>query len=88
MIKTVVLCDMCEKPIPTYTDDDGFECVKLSRTKEWDTRHIFPHLCEECALKIDGILVKFKEGMSYKRELAARNKKINDERRERLGTSG
>ena len=84
MIKMQVLCDFCNQVIPE--DENGN--VKLHRTKVWDTRLIFPHLCERCALKIDNSLLEFKAEVVHERELAYRNKKLNDERREKLGTKG
>ena len=84
MIKTLVLCDVCERPLPI---EDG-NTVKLHRTKEWDTRILFPHLCECCALKIDNALLKMKEGVTYKREILNRNAKINEERRKKLNSKG
>ena len=91
MFKYEVYCDCCDKPIPTITmtiDGSEVPCVDLAITKECDTRLLFPHLCKSCAGKIDSALLKMKTGMTHKRELCAKYAKINDERRERLGTKG
>lgn len=91
MIKTLVLCDFCEKPLPTQPVLDseyGAEEVVLHKTKEWDTRLIFPHLCYSCASKLDKALRVVKEDAGYKAQLAAKFAKINAERKERLGTKG
>lgn len=92
MIKNLVICDCCEKPIPTHIEVDEVygevECLELARTKEWDTRLIFPHLCEKCATKIDYVLLKEKEDAIKKGEISVRNAKLNAERREKLGSKG
>lgn len=84
MIKTQVVCDFCGQVMPVDANGN----VQLHRTKVWDTRLIFPHLCERCALKIDNSLLEFKAEVAHERELAYRNKKLNDERRKKLGTKG
>lgn len=92
MIKTQVLCDVCEKPFPTRIEETDFgpvECVAgFSKTKEWDTRKLFPHLCDSCALKMDSALLKFKDETTLEALINARNRKINDERKKKLGTEG
>ena len=84
MIKTLVYCDVCERPLPI--EEDGR--VQLYTTKEWDTRMLFPHMCKSCAEKIDSALLKFKERSTMRREILNRNAKLNAERRERLGSKG
>ena len=84
MIKTLVFCDVCEKPLPI--EEDG--TVRLHVTKEWDTRILFPHMCESCAKKIDESLFRVKEGITPKRELLMRQSKINEERRQKLNSKG
>lgn len=83
MIVNQVLCDFCGNPLPV---EDG--SVKLHRTKEWDTRLIFPHLCEKCAAKIDYVLLAEKNDAIKRGEISIKNTKLNAERRERLGTKG
>lgn len=92
MLDTRILCDVCLNPLPTEAVEDSVygavEVLKLSRTKEWDTRLLFPHLCENCALKIDNALLKFKNEVALEGLINQRNKKLNAERKERLGTKG
>ena len=78
-----VLCDFCEQPLPIDGND-----VRLHRTKVWDTRLIFPHLCERCGRKLDVVLSEYSGGMSHKRKLIERMQKLNEERKEKLGTKG
>ena len=92
MIITQVLCDVCGRPFRfnERCRDQAKEVtvVGLSRTKEWDTRALFPHLCEGCATKIDLALSDCKNGLTNRARLAAKYKELNDERREKLGTNG
>lgn len=92
MIKTQVHCDLCDKPFATKIEETKYGRVEtiegLSRTKVWNTRKQFPHLCECCALKIDNALLEIQNDMLRESKLIARNKKLNDERREQFGTSG
>lgn len=84
MIKSVVYCDFCEKPLP-YADP----CVvTLYKTKEFDTHEKFPHMCESCARKIDDIIRDYKADAAHKASLASMFAQINKERKERLGTEG
>ncbi len=87
-----VLCDVCERPFPTTQEETEYgpvECVVgFSRTKEGDTRKLFPHICEKCAGKIDDALRKFKNETTAEALINARNKKLNDERKKKLGTKG
>lgn len=91
MIKTQVICDVCEQPLPVKTKSvDGklVDYVELHKTKIWNTRSLYPHLCENCALKIDNALLQLQNEIQQEQLIAARNKKLNAERRERLGTNG
>ena len=92
MIITQVLCDFCGKPFRfnKRCRDQSKEVtvVGLSRTKEWDTRTLFPHLCEGCAAKLDVALAACKNGMTTRGILLERYHKLNEERKERLGTNG
>ena len=91
MIKTQVLCDVCGQPLPVTIEEalgEPVECVKLSRTKEWDTRLLFPHLCENCAIKIDTTLRKFKDSVTAERLMAEQFAKLNKERRNQLNSKG
>lgn len=63
MYKTTVHCDVCDKKLEIVKKITPFgevEVIKNSQTKVIDTRLIFPHLCENCALKIDNELLKTK----------------------------
>ena len=84
MIKTVVYCDFCDKPMP----EDELSNVQLHRAKEFDTRGYFPHMCKTCAEKIDYILMRYKEDAAHKAGLASMYAQINKERREMLGSEG
>ena len=84
MISMAVFCDFCEQRI--RTDDDGI--TYTNRTKEIDTRKLYPHLCERCATKIDEAVRFDRKNRKTKSEIAERFAKINAERRERLGMKG
>lgn len=91
MIETRVICDCCKQPLPIEIIEVGgkkVENVRLFATKEWDTRLLFPHLCENCATKIDLALLKEKNEVMAERLINNRNKQLNAERREKLGTKG
>lgn len=92
MIVTQILCDVCGKPFRQNKRcrDNSKEVtvVGLSCTKEWDTRSLFPHLCEGCAAKIDLALAAQKNGLSTRAILLEKFRAINEERKERLGTNG
>lgn len=91
MITTLVMCDFCDRPVLSRVEIiDGEKCrnVVMHRTKEWDTRTLFPHLCEVCAEKLDLALGKMKAEMTLAHSTAALYAKKNAERRERLGTDG
>ena len=84
MIALTIFCDVCDKPM--LPDEDGI--VQTRVTKEWNTKKIFPHLCEKCAGKLDRALAKMKCEISYQQAILATNSKLNNERRERLSTRG
>lgn len=92
MIRTYIACDICKQPIPVETviDDDGhYENILMNaRTKEWDTKELFPDLCECCAAHIDKALFKMKSEITTQQAVMANNKKLNNERKEKLGTNG
>lgn len=87
-------CDFCGKPLPKImveTQGVGF-CgsanVNIYFTKELNTKQLFPHLCENCASKIDQVLVFAKDEWLKQIDISDRNSKINAARRELLGTKG
>lgn len=84
MIEMSVYCDFCNQRMPVV---DGHN-VKLFKTKEINTKKLFPHLCERCANKMDEA-IRFNRGrMVSKSELSARMAKINEERRKKLNSKG
>lgn len=82
-----IVCDFCDRPLNTEMVD-GVEVIKHFYTKECNTRTLFPHLCEDCALKIDSAVAKFKEDTLKQIDISTRNNKINEARKELLGTRG
>ena len=85
MIKTQVICDFCEKPIP---EGEHNNVILTHRTKEFDTRKFYPHMCKTCAKRIDYILKAYKEDAAHRAGLASMYAQINKERKEQLGTEG
>jgi hypothetical protein len=83
MIRVYVACDICKQPLEV---EDDF--VKRGSTKEWDTRDLFHDLCPSCAANIDRALFKMKTGITTQQAVMANNKKLNNERKEKLGTNG
>lgn len=82
-----IVCDFCDRPLKTEIVD-GVEVIKHYHTKECDTRALFPHLCEDCAAKIDSAVAKFKDDTLEQIDISIRNNRINAARRELLGTRG
>lgn len=72
-----VCCSVCDRPISI-----------LYRTKEVNTRKLFPDLCESCASKIDQAVAVAKEQWLKQIDISSRNAAINSARREALGTKG
>lgn len=84
MLKTLVICDFCERPLP----EDENKNIYLHRTEQFNTSRLFPHMCESCANKIDSILIDFKLDMAHKAGLASKFAQINEERKVQWGTEG
>lgn len=84
MIKSIVYCDFCEKPMP---EGPGGH-INCYTPKEFNTRDFYPHMCKACAERIDYILRAYKEEAAHKASLASMYAQINKERREMLGTEG
>lgn len=85
------VCDFCERPLPletTETFHGPMEYIKNSYTHEVNTRKLFPHLCESCALKIDEAVSLAKIEWLKQIDISDRNIRINALRREVLGTKG
>lgn len=89
MIKTLVLCDFCERPLPVEIEDADKNTynVRISRTSQVDTRKMFPHLCDKCATNIDNIFITVACQQARKKDLIRRYARINEERKEKLGTN-
>ena len=87
-------CDFCGRPLPKImveTKGAGFggsAHANIYFTKELNTKRLFPHLCENCASKLDDVL-KYARGEWIKQlNIFSRNAEINKDRREKLGTKG
>lgn len=87
-------CDFCGMPLTKMMlkDPEGrygeTPCSNIYFTKELNTKRLFPHLCENCATKIDRVLVFAKDEWLKQIDISDRNSKINAARRELLGTKG
>ena len=82
-----VICDICERPMP-LTEIEGVETVVLHNTKEWNTKTLFPYLCEKCAAKLDSALLKMKTDMNLQQHYAERFAWLNAKRRGETGSKG
>ena len=60
----------------------------MYRTKRLSTRKLFPHLCKFCAKKLDDIFLMTNTTWMSQAEIALEATKVNQERREKLGTKG
>lgn len=92
MFVTQLVCDFCGKPFRNhkrcYDNSKEVTVMGLARTKEWNTKELFPHLCQSCANKLDLALAACKNGMTVQALLTEQYRKINDARREELGSNG
>lgn len=80
-----VVCDFCNRPLEFNLERKSYV---LYHTKQINTRDLLPHLCRSCAEKLDDILLESKTRWMSQAEIADRVTKINQERREKLGTKG
>ena len=80
-----VVCDFCNRPLEFDLERKSYV---LYHIKQIDTRQPLPHLCRSCAEKLDNILLESKTRWMSQAEIADRVTKINQERREKLGTKG
>ena len=78
-----VVCDFCDRPLEL---EDGRHVIY--HTKQLNTRKIFKHLCKNCSEKLDVVFENFRETKINKLELIAKYRRLNQERREKLGTKG
>ncbi len=69
-------------------DIDLITTIGMYRTKVWNTRRLFPCLCEGCASAIDKALLLMKTDMVEREKLLIRNKALNEERKKQLETKG
>lgn len=85
-------CDWCDKQLPLKLEGvDGINkkiTAELTYPREIDIHEYFPHLCSSCARKIDMIVGLINDDNVKRINIAARFKKLNQERREKLGTKG
>ena len=80
-----VVCDFCDRPLEFDQERGSYV---LYRTKQIDTRKLLPHLCKTCAEKLDDILIESRTRLMSRAEIIKRVAKLNQERREKLGTKG
>ena len=80
-----IVCDFCDKPLEFDTERGSYV---MYSTKQLDTRKLLPYLCKTCAEKLDDIFLESKTRLLSKAEIVARMTKLNQERREKLGTKG
>ena len=80
-----VVCDFCNRPLEFDLERKSYV---LYRTKQIDTRKLLSHLCKTCAEKLDDILIESRTRLMSRAEIIKRVTKINQERREKLGTKG
>ena len=78
MLKTAICCDVCGKELPCKTLNTPYgtvEVVKTAKTEVWNTSRVLPHLCKECALKIDNALLSAKIQIMLEIETAVQKAK-------------
>lgn len=85
-------CDWCDRQLPVViTGEDGKDkkiTAELTYPKEVNVREFFPHLCESCARKIDIVVGLSQDSCVKKEKMNAWYARINEARREQLGTKG
>ena len=80
-----IVCDFCDRALE-FDEERG--SYVMYHTRRLYTRNLFPHLCKTCAEKLDDILLLSKVGQLTKADVLKRCSKLNQERREKLGTKG
>ena len=78
-----IICDFCNKPLEF---EDGRYI--LYRTKKFNTRNIYPYLCKDCAKKLDNLFEAYEVRKVNGREIIEKFHRLNQERREKIGTKG
>ena len=79
------ICDFCNRPLEIDVSRGGYV---MYHTKRLNTRKLFPHLCKSCAKKLDDIFLMANTTWMSQAEIALEATKVNQERREKLGTKG
>ena len=82
-MSVTIVCDFCNKPLEF---EDGRYI--FYRTKKFNTRKIYPYLCKDCAKKLDNLFETYEAGTRSRREIIEKFRKLNQERREKIGTKG
>ena len=62
--------------------------INTDVTMQINTLKLFPHLCKNCSEKLDVVFENFRETKINRIELIAKYRRLNQERREKLGTKG
>lgn len=78
-----IICDFCNKPLELENGRYIFYW-----TKKINTRKAYPYLCKNCAEKLDDFFEVCESRKSNRREIIERYRKLNHDRREKLGTKG
>lgn len=84
-------CDWCDKQLPVTVVGSGESkkiTAELHFPRQVNVRTFFPHLCESCARKIDIVVGLSKEQTLMKSRVSSVYAELNEERRQKLGTSG
>ena len=81
------ICDFCERPLQ-IRNIEGMDAAEYYVTKEWNTKQLYPCLCKTCAEKLDATIKKVKDEAVLSNLIAVRNRKLNNERKLKLGTKG
>ena len=80
-----VVCDFCDRPLEFDSERGSYV---MYQTKRLNTRNLFPHLCKTCAEKLNYALLMSEVVWLTRADILERHAKLNQERREKLGTKG
>ena len=83
MIRSVLSCDFCEQPFKVTNGT-----VILYSSKELNTKDLFPHLCENCAKKLDKTMLFCKKRWAKEGDCVAQIAELNAARKALLNTKG
>ena len=81
------VCDFCERPLEIETVS-GTDAYQFYTTKEWNMKSLYPCLCKSCAEKLDAAIKKVTDEAVLRSLIAARNNRLNAERKKTLRTKG